>query len=257
MNFFSTNIKWLRKQWGITQGELAEALGVKRSMIGSYEEGRAVPKIPAMQALSSFFRQSIDDLINRDFSALGVAEEEEEDFKVLTTVVDSNNHERISVVPIKASAGYLNGYADPEYMEELPHFSIPVPELSAERTYRVFQIDGDSMLPIQSGAYIFCEYVLELSEIRNGNTYVLITTDEGVVYKRVENKIADNATLLLKSDNPEYSPYEVPVETVREVWKAKGFLSFDLPNPEDTQLENLSAMMANMSHQLAEIKRKL
>ncbi|MCL3779715.1 helix-turn-helix domain-containing protein [Prolixibacteraceae bacterium JC049] len=257
MNFFSQNIKWLRKQWGITQGELAEALGVKRSMIGSYEEGRAVPKIPAMQGLSTFFRQSIDDLINRDFSTLGVAEEENDDFKVLTTVVDSSNQERISVVPVKASAGYLNGYADPEYMEELPHFAMPVPELSQERTYRVFQTKGDSMLPIPSGAYIFCEYVLELSDIRDGETYVLLTTDEGVVYKRVENKVGENGTLLLKSDNPEYSPYEVPVETVREVWKAKGFLSFDLPNPEDTQLDNLSAMMLNMKHQLSEINRKL
>src|SRR3546814_6005241 len=43
--------------------------------------------------------------------------------RVLSITVDGDDKENIELVPVKASAGYLNGYADPEYIAELPKFS--------------------------------------------------------------------------------------------------------------------------------------
>src|SRR5665648_762449 len=66
--------------------------------------------------------------------------------RVLTTTVDSTNTENIELVPEKAKAGYMRGFADPEFVRELPVFQLPF--LSPERKYRTFQISGDSMSPI-------------------------------------------------------------------------------------------------------------
>lgn len=259
MNFLNQNIRYLRKLRHWTQDDLARHLEVKRSVIGSYEEGRAVPKIPVMQLISGTFELSIDDLINKNLS---IDEPSSLDItgrslRVLSTIVDQDNQEMVTVVPVKASAGYLNGYADPEFMQQLPRFNMPVAELSQERSYRVFQIKGDSMIPVPSGSYIFCEYAPNWNEIKDGQAYVLLTDNEGIVYKRLFNKINENNSILLKSDNPEYDPYEVPIESVSEVWKALGYLSFNLPESSDIDMQNLASMVMGIKKDLGELKQKL
>jgi DNA-binding XRE family transcriptional regulator/SOS-response transcriptional repressor LexA len=259
MNYLNQNIKHLRKlkQW--TQDDLAQKLDLKRAVIGSYEEGRAVPKIPVMQTISKLFCISLDDLINKNLAEAPSSEIDlsGQSLRVLSTLVDANDKELISVVPVKASAGYLNGYADPEYIEQLPQFNMPVSELSKERTYRVFQISGDSMLPIPSGSYIFCEYVLDWKDIKDGESYVIISQDEGLVYKRLFQSKDKTPTVLLKSDNPEYQSYELALESISEVWKAIGFLSFNLPGEGSTSLENLSLMMLGMKDEIEKLNRKI
>jgi transcriptional regulator with XRE-family HTH domain len=252
MIYLQQNIRFLRKQKGLTQGQLADELGIKRSLIGAYEEGRAVPKLLVIQQLSLLFGLSIDRLLTVDLSREKVLPGS--DFRVLSTVVDSNNEERISIVPVKASAGYLNGLADPEYVAELPHFALPVSELSQGLTYRVFQIKGDSMLPVPPGSYIFCSYVESFSGIRDGKPYIVITADEGIVYKRVYNHVADDGTLLLKSDNEEYEPYSIQANTVLEVWQALGFLTFELPEPEKIDMGKLSSMVFKMQDEINRLK---
>jgi transcriptional regulator with XRE-family HTH domain len=252
MIYLQQNIKFLRKQKGLTQGQLADKLGIKRSLIGAYEEGRAVPKLLVIQQLSLLFGLSIDRLLTVDLSREKVLPGS--DFRVLSTVVDSNNEERISIVPVKASAGYLNGLADPEYVAELPHFALPVSELSQGLTYRVFQIKGDSMLPVPPGSYIFCSYVESFSGIHEGKPYIVITADEGIVYKRVYNHVDDDGTLLLKSDNEEYEPYSIRADTVLEIWQALGFLTFELPEPEKIDMGKLSSMVFKMQEEINKLK---
>lgn len=255
MIYLQKNIRHLRKQKGLTQGELADNLGVKRSLIGAYEEGRAVPKLLVIQQLSLFFNISIDNLLTVDLPkerSFPV----KSDLKILSTVVDTENEERICIVPIKASAGYLNGMADPEYVSTLSHFVMPVSELARERTYRVFQIKGDSMLPIPSGAYVFCNYVEDLSGIRDGKTYVVVTANDGIVYKRIYNQVNENGTLLLRSDNSEYEPYNVQADEILEIWQAIGFLTFDLPEPDEMDISTLSSMVLKMQEDLKKIKKE-
>jgi transcriptional regulator with XRE-family HTH domain len=242
----------MRKRKELTQGQLADKLGIKRSLIGAYEEGRAVPKLLVIQQMSLLFGLSIDRLLTVDLSKEDVLPAS--DFRVLSTVVDTDNEERISIVPVKASAGYLNGLTDPEYVAELPHFALPVSELSQGLTYRVFQIKGDSMLPVPPGSYIFCSYVESFSGIRDGKPYIIITADEGIIYKRVYNHINDDGTLLLKSDNEEYEPYSIQADTVLEVWQALGFLTFELPEPEKIDMGKLSSMVFKMQEEINKLK---
>lgn len=247
------NIRFLRKQKGFTQGQLADELGIKRSLVGAYEEGRAVPKLLVIQQLALLFKLSIDHLLTVDLTN-EKGRIPKSNLRVLSTVVDSNNEERICIVPVKASAGYLNGLADPEYVAELSHFAMPVSELSGGKSYRVFQIKGDSMLPVPPGSYVFCDYVEALNGIRDGKCYIVITADEGIVYKRVYNNVDEDGTLLLKSDNEEYEPYSVDVSTVLEVWQAIGFLSFDLPEPTKMDIDQLSSMVLKMKAEINQLK---
>ena len=64
------NIKKLRKLKKLTQNDLAERLGVNRSAIGAYEEGRAEPRLSTLRLLSALFECSLDDLVlgNDDLS---------------------------------------------------------------------------------------------------------------------------------------------------------------------------------------------
>ncbi len=259
MEYIAQNIKYLRKEKGLTQEELANNIGVNRAMIGSYEENRAVPKLSVLKDMAYFFKISIDDLIkirlweesNRDSMQEFV---KGDNLRVISTVVDQTDKELITTVPIQASAGYTKGYADSDYVEELPHFSLPLIELSKERTYRVFQIKGDSMEPIKSGSYIICEYLANWDEIYDGKPYILISKDDGIVYKRLFNKINDSGEIILKSDNPEYEAYSIKAEEVYEVWKALGFISFELPEPVEITTHKLHSMILDMKNDIDKLK---
>lgn len=253
MDLFSDNLKFLRQRHQLRQQDLAEKLDVKRSQIGAYEEGRAMPKIPVLQQLAAYFGLTLDELVGKDLKNQEKTIVSGGGLKVLSIVVDANNEELIPIVPVKASAGYLNGYADPEYMGQLPSFYMPVPELSRGKTFRVFQLKGDSMLPVQPGSYVFCEYVESLDELKDGDTYVLITKEEGLVYKRV---FRDSSTrLLLKSDNSAYEPYLVEGDSVLEIWKAAGVLSFNLPQPNHLEVSKLSDILAAMKDEIRQLRQ--
>ena len=52
-------------------------------------------------------------------------------------------------------------------------------------SYRAFEIIGDSMLPTQSGSVIVGEKVENIDEVKTSNTYIVVSRNEGIVYKRV------------------------------------------------------------------------
>lgn len=251
MNFLSQNIKYLRRSKRWTQQQLADELQVKRALVGSYEEGRATPKIAVLQQIAALFQISVDDLLGADLEKHPVTAKTL-NLQVLPVVVNADNEELIPIVPVKASAGYLNGLADPEYIESLPRFSMPIPELTPERTYRVFQIKGDSMLPVSPGSYVFSEFIPDRDSLKDGQTYILITKDDGLVYKRVFQR--EPQRLLLKSDNPEYEPYSVEMADILEIWKAKGILSFDMPLPDVAGVAHISSVLKEVKDEIRKLR---
>lgn len=257
MSILSENIRHLRKIKGLTQKDLAEKINATRSIIGAYEEDRAEPKLQTLQNMAQFFGVSIDGLLNSDLSKADhevKVDMEGAKLRVLNVVVSERNSELISVVPIKAAAGYLNGYADREYIEELPRFSLPVSEVSQNRTYRIFQIKGDSMLPIQPNSYIITEYVENWRNVKDDKCYVVVTKEEGVVYKRVMNKVSESNELVLKSDNATYPAYNVNINDVVEIWRATGYMSFNLPNQDDLSFDKLSSLVIHLRDEMDKLK---
>ena len=72
---FHEKLQELRKQRGLTQEELAEALYVSRTAISKWESGRGYPNIDSLKEISNFFSVSIDDLLSSE-KMLFIAEKE-------------------------------------------------------------------------------------------------------------------------------------------------------------------------------------
>ncbi len=255
MSKISSNIKYLRKKRGLTQQQFADEMGIKRSLVGAYEEERAEPKYDLLKKIALFFELSVDDFINENINDKWAPKPKSsgDNLRILSISVDKDDNENIELVPMKASAGYLNGYADPEYVAELPKLYLP---MFSQGTYRAFEIKGDSMLPLPSGSTIIGEYVENWGDIKQGDTYVIVSQSEGVVYKRIGNKYRDNKKLKLTSDNPVYEPYEIAGEDILEVWKAKAYISTQLPQPApEPTMESLTAMMAQMQRSIANLQQ--
>jgi transcriptional regulator with XRE-family HTH domain len=258
MNFFSTNLKFLRKEKNLTQEDFAAKIGINRPKVGSYEEGRAEPKMETLQSISHFFRVKIDDLLEKDLKKGGLEETKDIEgngLRVLPIVVNKEEQERITFISVKAQAGYLRGYADPEYIEEQPHFHLPFPQLS-QGTFRAFQLEGDSMLPLPSGAFVIAAYLENWNWIKDGECYIVVSKEDGVCYKRVFNKLEKERVLELHSDNEVYTPFTIDLGNVLEVWKAVGYVSFDLPEEASRQLsvEALSNAVQELKTEVNRLK---
>lgn len=228
MSFVNKNIRYLRQQREWTQKELADRLEVKQPVIGAYEEERAVPPLFTLTRIAELFSVSLDAIVLDDMSKPSSVKKKIAGKKeVLAITVDGNGKENIELVPQKAAAGYLSGYQDAEYVSELPKISMPV--LPRNRTHRAFEIQGDSMLPIQPGSIVFGEYVESLKDIKNGKPYILVTQQDGIVFKRIFRFDEHQDSLLLVSDNRMFAPYSIKASDVMEIWQVVSFYSKSLP----------------------------
>ncbi|MBE6573975.1 MAG: helix-turn-helix transcriptional regulator [Ruminococcaceae bacterium] len=72
---FNEKLQELRKQKGLTQQELAEALYVSRTAISKWESGRGYPNIDSLKAIAGFFSVTVDELLSGD-ELLNIAEED-------------------------------------------------------------------------------------------------------------------------------------------------------------------------------------
>jgi len=238
--YFDSNIKLLRKRKKRTQDEVAEQLGMKRSTLSGYENKVAQPGLEILLLFSNYYRIALDTLLKVDLSTLGETQlrqlEQGEDvflrggnLRILASTVNADNEENIELVPVKAQAGYTNGFSDPEYISELSVFQLPF--LSKEKKYRTFQLKGDSMLPIPEKAWVTGEYVLDWKELKTGEACVVLTMDDGIVFKIIENRLEKEGKMILYSLNPLYEPYEINVNDIREIWRFIHFISHEIPEP--------------------------
>ncbi len=244
--YFSINIKHLRKRRKRTQDEVAFALKMKRSTLSGYENEVAKPGVEILLAFSNYYKISVDTLLKVDLTKLPESQIRQLErgydvfirgtkIRILATTVNRDNEENIELVNEKAKAGYSSGYSDPEYIRVLPTFYLPF--LSKDKKYRTFQISGDSMLPIPDGAYVTGEYVQNWEFIRNGQAYIILTIDDGIVFKNVENKIKESGEIILHSLNPLYKPYHIETSAIREIWKFVNYISPEIPQQSISQDE--------------------
>lgn len=248
MAMANQNMKYLRKQHGLTQDEFARKLGIKRSLLGAYEEERAEPRYDVLETISDLFKVSIDDLLRKDLGeSKGSYLSKRRQMKMAS---ESNI---VYFVPVKAAAGYLNGYADPEFLDELNTFTLP---MLSSGTYRAFEIIGDSMLPTPSGSVIVGEKVNSLDDVKNNHAYIILSKTEGVVYKRiVKNNRAKNK-LTLVSDNPSFQPYQINAEDVLEFWSAQMVIS-KVNQSQRWDMNNLASLVTNLQDQVNTLKKKM
>jgi len=232
---FAENLKFLRKRRQKSQMDLAGELELTRTTLSGYEKN-VQPPFRNLIKISEYFNISLDALIRYKLEVLSEFQlsQIEKGFDVditgsklrlLTISIDNNGKENIEMVPVKAQAGYTTSYGDLDFIAGLPKFQLPF--LPENKTYRTFQIRGDSMLPIKENSWVTCSYLENWNDIKDGKAYIVVTKDDGIVFKLLYNKLEDKE-LLLVSSNRNYSPYEISISQVFEIWQFETVNSFEV-----------------------------
>lgn len=156
-------------------------------------------------------------------------------------------------MPVKAAAGYLAGYADPEFIDELNTFTLP---MLAPGQYRAFEIVGDSMLPTPSGSVIVGERIEDMEEVRSNQAYIVVSRSNGIVYKRINRNSRVKNKVMLVSDNPSYEPYPINTEDIIEVWKAQMIIT-KATAQQRWDVGQLAGMVNNLQEQVSNMKKKM
>jgi len=135
------------------------------------------------------------------------------------------NYERFKLVPLvthRAQAGFLSGWGDDEYLEELPKVPWEV-DKEYKGKYVTFEVAGDSMESdtnpresIFEGDLLLCR---EVQRIHWKNKlhihkwdFVIVHRRDGILVKRIIEHKTGNGTLVLHSLNPYYDDFEVEMD---------------------------------------------
>jgi transcriptional regulator with XRE-family HTH domain len=260
MNYLAKNIVYLREKKDLTQKQISEMTGIKRNTWSNWETTAAQPSVEDIFMIAQFFDVTIDDLIKSDMqnvhpmdnsgsgkkprksppksppnSPPNMVNESMIDYgrmpKIVT--VDAMGVDNVVMVPVRARAGYLAGYEDPEYIQTLPSYRLPG---LVHGTFRMFEISGPSMVPtFHDSDVIVGRYVENFLEIKDDRVYVVVTRNDGVVVKRVTNRVQRDGKLILNSDNQrhagEYPPIVLDPEEVIEIWYGVMFFSRQMRHP--------------------------
>jgi len=248
MSVANKNLKYLRKLRGWTQEEFAQKLRIKRSLLGAYEEERAEPRIDILEVVADMFKLTLDDLLRKDVSDTKTNYIAKRRAQKL-----ANGRTDIPFVPIKAAAGYLAGYGDPEFIDELNTFTLP---MLTGGDYRAFEIVGDSMMPTPSGSVIVGERIQNLDDVKSNQTYIVVSKNDGIVYKRIMKNNKQKNKMTLVSDNPSYQPYSVNADDVLEVWQAQMIVS-KANTQQRWDVNQLAGLVNNLQQQVSVLKKRI
>lgn len=215
MSFLSSNIRYLRTQLNHSQQKVADDLTITRGRYAKYEDGASEPPLEILMRLSRYYHVSIDLLVSVDLRNIALEEilTLPDNRIVLPVKVDEEGENKIEIIPHKAKMGYLLGYSDPEYIEQLQNISLP---FLKHGKYRAFPVEGDSMPPYKDGAFIIGSYLESIQDLKIGQTYIWVSRAEGISYKRL--KAIHKNGVELSADNQWYEDYFMPFTDIFEIW---------------------------------------
>ncbi len=254
MSKIASNIRFLRQLKGLSQEQLADELKVTRSRIGGYEEGRNEPPIDLLIRLSEFFHVAIDAMVRGDLKRTNLdgLMKIGKNRILFPILLDNEGNDMVELVPLKASAGYVRGYADPEYIERLPQMKLP---FLPTGKHRAFPIKGDSMPPVRDGSYVIGKFLERFEDVKLGQTYVVVTREDGLMYKRIMNFNKKEGAYELHSDNKLYQPFKVKNEEILEIWEYTCCLNMGQYQQDELNLDSIMNMLRGLKVEIADIKK--
>ena len=242
MSILSENLKHLRAKESHSQQGVADSIKITRGAYQKYEEGKSEPPHSTLIRISNYYSITIDILLQIDLRETNPEDLMKLNNRMLFPVMTTDTEKQpIELIPRSAQAGYALGYGDPEFIQSLKTISLPFLGVGK---YRAFPISGDSMLPsVKDGSYVIGEYVEHLTQVKNGKTYIVLTKDDGIVYKRVTQGIK---SIDLHSDNKFYDPYTVSLHQIIELWEFKAAINVEDSEPEEVTNEQIMETIMSM-----------
>jgi transcriptional regulator with XRE-family HTH domain len=265
-------IKQALKVAGVSQQALADELNVTQASINQRLNAETeIDSVDFINAVAKLTSVTAEFLITGSNPQAPAIVQEPADVKKylsgkgirpVTVVVNQQGRELMTYVPVKAQAGYMKGFGDPHFLEKLPAFSLPILKDGA---YRMFEVDGDSMLQLGGGGLhdgdiVIAQYLEDMFTIRDNRVYVVISI-EGVVVKRCINRLKDkdNPILICNSDNKngQHAPIILRAHELLEVWELKAFISRQLNFSTDLWdiINDLQVQQALMKDRLKDIEQ--
>lgn len=239
------NVKELRTKHKLSQDQLSTLTGIPKGRIAMWEYRNSQPKHQDFEVLSNFFdkydnkmlsinkKLKTNDNKSYEVESIGVINEDKTPYiSSGNQFIDIGKNKMQMLVPLintYAYAGYLSGYADQEYIEELPKFPIIV-ERNHQGTYRAFKVKGDSMdndtrKAICAGDIVVARKIEKHHwksklHIKQWKNFVIVHED-GIVIKEIIEHDVEAGTITCMSLNPDkefYPNFKLHLSTVFELY---------------------------------------
>ncbi|SDY67884.1 S24 family peptidase [Hymenobacter psychrophilus] len=256
-------IKQLFEHHGITTYEANQRMGYTRtSKLYKVLSGDVRPSYETLVDILSEFPE-----VSPDWLLMGKGEMQRaqvakpavgptgDNTQVLTLTMGLDGKPNIELVPILAQAGYSLQHNEAVYLEDLPKYRIPGFE---HGTFRAFEVAGDSMEPtIRHADVVLVSWVENPRLLELGEVYVVVT-DESVMLKRIKQRITSGTKeVMLFSDNPHRTAYDMDVADIRQLWRVRGYVSRYIPSAPDLTVERLWNIIDALGIDRSKVQRHL
>ncbi|MDI9256362.1 S24 family peptidase [Flavobacterium sedimenticola] len=215
----SEEIKSIRIRLGMTQTEFGEMLGAKLRTVQSWENGDRNMKEGTVMLL-----KQKTDAHNAAHSVNDTPDTYNIEVKHLDGLRSSIMH--VPMVNQYAYAGYLSGFADNEYVENLPKIPFIV-DKEYRGEYLCFEVKGDSMEcdteeSIPEGSILLCrnvrkEYWKNKLHIHKWD-FVIVHNTDGILVKRIINHNVEAGIITIHSLNEFYPDRELHLKDIQQIF---------------------------------------
>lgn len=220
----------------LTQQDAANLIGVSRQTVNTWTK---------LEEIDERTLQLVKSKLNIDLQSQSESEEKTPNGKALgdinyplepeeTPFIPLGDGQYVMVIPLVneyAYAGYLAGYKDHEYIEELPKHTIVVNK-HHRGAYQAFEVIGDSMRnpemleeSILDGSIVTGRQVLQHHWKSKLHTHrwkdFVIVHKEGILIKRIKEHQVIDGTVVLESLNPDkqlYPDREIHLNDVYQIF---------------------------------------
>ena len=234
MSALNKNIKKIRSLRGLSQSDFADIFGLTRANIGSYEEGRAQPKMEVVVKMAAHFKLSLDDFVNQELSVndllkfqklpdnSGIQKEDHSlDFKQVPFITKENFHKYNSLGRTKHN------------------LSLP-PNFDADFAFRLDTHHLEAFQDIAKGNILLMKRI-QTSEIRSGFIHAVMNK------KELEVGIAqiNSDNLYLKGANTNHIVFESSLDNIKKIWRVTATIGEHNTNYEQYLLKNRIEQLEN------------
>ncbi len=172
MSVIGKNIKKIRKIKGWNQHQFAENVGLKRSSISAYEEGRAKPKIETISMIANKFGISIDQFITHELTIDEILHVNTEKYAIDQPEKYLHEKTNIPFVENEAIYDFINKKGDRMYLKGLPVVTFPFKTPGFNVAVKISEKFGIEDKQFKQGDVLLCEIVSK-NKLERNKTYLI------------------------------------------------------------------------------------